>query len=119
MKIRLSSKSDATAIADIIKRHFESDYMGFANFDDKYIRGKMKKDAFFVAENGGKIVGCARISFVDIDLADIRTLCVDKEYRKQGIAQRFLDESMKLLKEKSLQKEYYVKIYQTKFYYQQ
>lgn len=104
MKIRLSSKSDAKAIADIIKRHFESDYMGSANFDDKYIRGKMKKDAFFVAEESEKIVGCTRISFVDIDLAEIRTLCIDKEYRQKGIAQELLDESIKLLRERKMRK---------------
>mgnify|MGYP001576935100 CR=1 FL=1 len=104
IKIRTAIKKDAKAIAEIIKKHFETDYMGFANFDDKYIKEKMKKDAFFVAENDGKIIGCTRLAFVDIDLAEIRTLCVDKEFRRQGIAQSLIDGAVKFLKEKKMRK---------------
>lgn len=101
--IRLAEKKDAKPIADIIKRHFESDYMGFAAFGETYIREKMKKDFFLVAENNG-IVGCIRLSIVDIDLAEIRTLCVDKEFRSRGIGQKLIDEAIKLLKERKMRK---------------
>src|SRR3989344_9157780 len=90
MQIRSANKNDAREIANIIKKHFEEDYMGFASFDEKYIKEKMKKDEFFVAADNG-IRGCLRISFVDVDLAEIRALCVDKEFRKKGIAQMLLD----------------------------
>src|SRR3989344_2172316 len=43
MEIRSAEKNDAESIADIIKRHFEEDYMGFASFDEKYIKEKMKR----------------------------------------------------------------------------
>ena len=104
MKIRTAIKKDAKAIAEIIKSHFETDYMGFANFDEAYIKEKMKKDAFFVAEDDGKIIACIRTSIVDIDLADIRTLCVDMEFRGKGIAQSLLDEAVKFLKVRKMRK---------------
>ena len=103
MKIRIASKNDAKEIANIIKRHFESDYMGMANFDEGYIKEKMKKDTFLVADSDS-IIGCIRLSFVDIDLAEIRTLCVDKEYRGKGIAQSLLNEAVSFLKEKKMRK---------------
>ena len=103
MQIRSANKNDAREIANIIKKHFEEDYMGFASFDEKYIKEKMKKDEFFVAADNG-IRGCLRISFVDVDLAEIRALCVDKEFRKKGIAQMLLDVSIKSMKEKSMRK---------------
>ena len=101
MNVRPSSKDDAKEIADIIKRHFEEDYMGFASFDEKYIKEKMKKDKFFVVDDDG-IIGCLRISFVDIDLAEIRALCIDKEFRKKGIAQMLLDTAIEFMKEKNI-----------------
>ena len=103
MQIRPADKNDAKEIAEIIKRHFETDYMGFAPFNEKYIKEKMKKDKFFVADNG-RIVGCLRISFVDTDLAEIRALCIDKESRKKGIAQMLFDESLEFMKEKNMRK---------------
>ena len=101
--IRPTTKSDAKAIAEIIKRHFETDYMGFASFQEGYIKEKMKKDKFFVADNS-RIIGCIRISIVDVDLADIRTLCVDEEFRGKGIAQSLLNEAMNFLKERKMRK---------------
>ena len=103
VKIRPASKEDSKEIADIIKRHFEEDYMGFASFDEKYIKEKMKKDGFFVAADN-EIIGVIRISFVDIDLAEIRALCVDKEFRKKGIAQMLLDTAIISMKEKNMRK---------------
>jgi len=47
------------------------------------------------------------ISFVDIDLAEMRTLCVDVEFRKQGIAQSLLNETVNFLKEKKMRKILY------------
>lgn len=104
MKIRLAEKEDAQDIADIIKRHAQTDYMGYATFDKKYILDKMKKDFFLVAEEKGSIVGCTRLSIVDLDLAEIRTLCVDEKYRKQGIATQLMDRLIEMLRDKKMRK---------------
>ena len=104
MQIRPATKNDAKAIAEIVKRHFATDYMGFPTFDESYIKNKMRNDWFLVAENDGRITGCIRLALVDFDLADIRTLCVDEEFRGKGIGQKLLDEGIKLLKEKNMRK---------------
>ena len=104
MQIRSAAKDDAKAIAEIIKRHFATDYMGFPTFDESYIKNKMKNDWFLVAESGDKIIGCVRLALVDFDLADIRTLCVDEEFRGKGIGQKLLDEGLKLMSSKGMRK---------------
>ncbi len=104
MQIRPAEKNDAKAIAEIIKRHFATDYMGFPTFDESYIKNKMKNDWFLVAESGDKIIGCIRLALVDFDLADIRTLCVDKEFQRKGIGQSLLNEGLKLMSSKKMRK---------------
>ncbi len=103
--IRLAMENDAKDIAAIIKRHSQDDYMGYVTFDDSYVREKMKKNNFyFVAEEGGVIVGCIRASIVDLDLAEIRTMCVDEPHRRRGLASQLLIEALKLLKQKGMRK---------------
>ena len=105
MKTRLAAAKDSEEVAAIIKRHAQDDYMGYATFNDTYIKDKMKKNNFFfVAEDSDKIVGCIRASIVDLDLAEIRTLCVDEGYRKKGLATELLQEALKLLREKKMRK---------------
>ena len=112
-KIRLANEQDAPIIADIIKKHYEEDYMGFVTFNEGYVKEKMKKNNFyFVAEiekqtDGTsvlEIVGCLRASVVDIDLAEIRNICVEERYRNQGIATQLLEAVLALLKEKHMRK---------------
>ena len=105
MKIRPAVVKDAKDVAAIIKRHAQSDYMGYATFNDSYIRDKMKKNNFFfVAEEKDKIIGCIRASIVDLDLAEIRTLCVDEKYRKKGIATGLLQTAIDFLGKKKMRK---------------
>ena len=105
MKIRLAAAKDAKKVADIIKHHSQSDYMGYATFNEGYIKDKMKKNNFFfVAEDKDKIVGCIRSSIVDLDLAEIRTLCVDKDQRKKGIATKLLQTTLDFLKKNKMRK---------------
>lgn len=107
MKIRLAAKKDARDVAAIIKRHSQSDYMGYATFSESYIKEKMKKNNFFfvaAAKNNKTIVGCIRASIVDLDLAEIRQVCVDEEYRKKGIAGKLLQAALGLLKKKNMRK---------------
>lgn len=124
MKIRLAARKDAKDVAAIIKKHSESDYMGYATFNEKYILEKMKKNNFFfvaIAKDAKhndaprasgssassvseRIVGCIRASIVDLDLAEIRQICVDGVYRKKGIATKLLDAALELLKKKKMRK---------------
>ncbi len=114
-KIRLAHEQDAAAIADIIKKHYEEDYMGYVTFNEGYVKEKMKKNNFyFVAEvpidaqsaskHSEIIVGCLRASIVDLDLAEIRNICVEERSRNQGIATQLLDSALLLLKDKNMRK---------------
>ena len=105
MEIRKATVKDAATIAAIIKKHYREDYMGYVTFNEAYIKDKMKKDNFFfVAVEKDIIVGCIRASIVDIDLADIRSLCVDEEYRGKGVAKQLVQEALQILKEKKMRK---------------
>lgn len=105
MKIRLAAAKDAKEVAAIIKRHSQSDYMGYVTFNESYIRDKMKKNNFFfIAEENGKTIGCIRASIVDLDLAEIRQICVDESHRKRGIANELLQNAVDLLKKKKMRK---------------
>ena len=104
-KIRLAQEKDAVSIADIIKKHYEEDYMGYVTFNENYVKEKMKRNNFyFVAEIDDNVIGCLRASVVDIDLAEIRNICVEERYRNQGIATQLLEAAMQLLKEKKMRK---------------
>lgn len=116
MKIRLATQKDAKEVAAIIKRHAQSDYMGYVTFNESYIKDKMKKNNFFFvaitkdkhidarSASSEKIVGCIRASIVYLDLAEIRTLCVDEPYRKQGIATELIQKALDLLEKKKMRK---------------
>ena len=105
MKIRLAAAKDAENVAKIIKRHSQTDYIGYVTFKDTYIRDKMKRNNFFfIAEENNKIIGCIRASIVDLDLAEIRTLCVDEDHQKHGIATKLLQTALEFLKKKKMRK---------------
>ena len=104
MKIRLAKEKDATDVAAIIKRHHQEDYMGYATFDESYIKEKMKKNNFYFVADDGNIVGCLRASVVDLDLAEIRTVCVEEAYRGRGLAKEMAKKALAFLKEKKMRK---------------
>lgn len=45
---------------------------------------------FYVAETHGEVIGCGAVHVLWEDLAEVRTLAVDKEYRRRGIGDRLL-----------------------------
>ena len=104
--VHIATPADAKEVAAIIKRHSETDYMGYVTFTDKYIKDKMKKNNFyFIATNkDGDVIGCIRASIVDLDLAEIRTVCVDKEYQGKGIASELMKIALEFLKKKKMRK---------------
>jgi N-acetylglutamate synthase-like GNAT family acetyltransferase len=103
MQIRLAEKRDAPVIAQIIKDHAQSDYMGYATFDGKYILEKMKRDVFLVAADG-PLIGCLRLSMVDLDLAEIRTLSVYEKHRRKGVATGLMEKAIDIARDKNIRK---------------
>jgi len=46
---------------------------------------------YFVAEDGGKIVGCAALEIYSSKLAELRSLVVRPEYQGQGVGKRLVE----------------------------
>src|SRR3989338_7547581 len=65
----------------------------------------MKKNNYYlVCMAGRKLAGVARLSVVELDLAEIRTFPVDESYRGRVIGTRLLKLALALLKEKKMRK---------------
>ncbi len=105
MSIRLATAKDAANVAAILRKHYVDDYKGYVTFNDAYVKKKMKENSFyFIAEDGKKIIGCQRASIIDLDLAELRTLCVDEEHRRKGIARELIAATIVFLKKKKMRK---------------
>jgi len=52
-----------------------------------------KRNAFWVVEDGGKIVGCFGIESHGTDETELRRMYLDKAYRGMGIAQRMIEQA--------------------------
>ncbi|MCX6816211.1 MAG: N-acetyltransferase [Candidatus Aenigmarchaeota archaeon] len=108
MKIRIAKQNDAAEVAALLKKHYEDIYKGSVTFDKKYILRKMKEKTFYVVacdnEINNKIVGCNRTSIVDIDLAELRMLCLDEKYRGRRMGKKLMAETLNFLKKKKMRK---------------
>src|SRR5262245_18473291 len=47
---------------------------------------------YFVAEDGGKIVGCAALEIYSSKLAELRSLVVSPEYQGRGVGKRLVED---------------------------
>ncbi len=56
--------------------------------------------SFFVADHGGRIVGCCALQVYSRRLAEVRSLAVRPDYRGLGIAARLVDECRRRGKER-------------------
>ena len=75
MEIRPATKADWGAIVALIKQYPEvlmQDHLP-------------EPEEFFVAEEGGHIVGCCALEIYSKRLAEIRSLAVAKDYQGKGI----------------------------------
>ena len=58
---------------------------------------------FFVAEEGGKIVGCCALEVYSQRLAEVRSLAVAKEHQGKGIGTGLIEACLAAAKEKGVQ----------------
>lgn len=101
---RLAKAEDAEAIANLVQESLGEDFP--KNVSASLVKEKLKdkKDVFVLAAAGGRIVGVSRASYEDADLAEIRWLAVEKEYRNNGIGTRLVEKMLGNLKEKGKRK---------------
>lgn len=86
--IRPATVHDVARVGEIINSHAELGRMLFKSYAQLY--EDLRDFAVFQAD-GGKIVGCAALSIIWADLAEIRSLAVDEDYRGQGIGRRLTE----------------------------
>ena len=88
MKIRDAVISDAQAICDLISAHAEYERMLFRSLADIYETIQQ----FKVAEaDDGRVVGCCSLQVVWRDLAEIKSLAVDKSFSGRGLGRSLVN----------------------------
>jgi amino-acid N-acetyltransferase len=81
MKVRSAIISDARTIYSLINQYAEEDKMLFRSMADIY----ENLQSFSVAELDGKVVGCCSLQIIWSDLAEIKSLAVDKDKTGSGV----------------------------------
>jgi len=81
MKIRNARIPDAREICRLINYYAEHDKMLFRPLAEVY----ENLQTFWVAEIDQAVVGCCALEIVWSDLAEIKSLAVDPDHRKQGV----------------------------------
>ncbi len=105
MKIETAKINDSKNIADLIQKTFGKEYEPF-RIDESIIMEKMKdeKNNFIIAKEGEKIIGVVRTSIEDIDLAELRWLAVEEEYRNKGIGTETVKSALDFLNKNKMRK---------------
>jgi amino-acid N-acetyltransferase len=87
MKIRNAVIQDAKEISALINSYAEHDIMLFRSLANIY----ENIQAFTVAEDQGKVVGCGALQVIWADLAEIKSLAVRQDIKKQGVGSAIVD----------------------------
>src|SRR4051812_45642729 len=85
--IRPATIHDVARIADIINNHAELGRMLFKSYAQLY---EDLRD-FAVFEKDGQVLGTVAVSLIWSDLAEVRSLAVDEEFRGQGIGRKLVE----------------------------
>jgi amino-acid N-acetyltransferase len=81
MTIRDAHISDAKAIHSLVTYYAEFDRMLFRSLPDIY----ENLQTFKIAEEDGRVVGCCALQVIWSDLAELKSLAVDKDFAGRGI----------------------------------
>ncbi len=85
--IRPATIHDVPRIGEIINNHAELGRMLFKSYAQLY---EDLRD-FAVFEKDGRVVGAVALSIIWADLAEVRSLAVDEEYRGRGIGRALVE----------------------------
>ncbi len=86
MEIRNAKISDVPRIRELVNYYAELDRMLFRSMADIY----ENLQTFIVADVDGKVIGCCSLEVVWSDLAEIKSLAIDKNYQNQGIGKKIV-----------------------------
>src|SRR5262245_35140709 len=85
--IRAATVHDVPQIADVSNSHAEHGRMLFKSYAQLY---EELRD-FAVYEKNQKVIGCTALTIIWADLAEVRSLAVDDNYRGQGIGRQLVN----------------------------
>lgn len=88
--IRPATIHDVPRIQEIINSHAELGKMLFKSYAQLY---EDLRD-FGVYEIDGQVVGCAALTIIWADLAEVRSLAVDEEFLRRGIGRKLVEWSV-------------------------
>ena len=88
--IRKARITDAKNIQNLINHYAATNIMLPRSLNEIYdnIRD------FYIAENDGKIVGCAALHVSWEDLAEVKSLAVDEAYQKKGLGKKLVEKCL-------------------------
>lgn len=90
MNVRPAKIQDAKAINALINEYAEQDMMLFRSLADIYENLR----SFHVAEEDSRVVGCCALHIIWQDLAEIKSLAVDKPKKGTGIGKALVEASL-------------------------
>ena len=92
--------TDSKAIQAIIKRFADSGDMLARSI--QYVYDHIRD--FYIAKHNGKTIGACAFTITSEDLAEIKSLAIEKEYHGQGLASKLLVAGFSDLKEIGIKK---------------
>jgi amino-acid N-acetyltransferase len=95
MKIRDANISDAKAVHALVTYYAEFDRMLFRSMQDIY----ENLQTFKIAEEGSKVIGCCALQVIWADLAELKSLAVDKDYAGRGIGKALVNAAVEKAKQ--------------------
>lgn len=102
ISVRTARLSDAEPISRITAAYAESGIM-LKRAPENIIENIRN---FFVAEIGGRVVGCCAISFFTLHLAEIRTLAVCDAYKRNGVGTMLVNKAEGILREEGVRSSF-------------
>jgi amino-acid N-acetyltransferase len=87
--IRPATIHDVPRIQEIISSHAELGKMLFKSLAQLY--ESLRDFAVYEIDAERRVVGCAAVSVLWADLAEVRSLAVDEDYRGRGIGRRLVE----------------------------
>jgi amino-acid N-acetyltransferase len=100
MNIRKAKIQDTAAIHSLINYYAELDRMLFRDLADIY----ENLQGFVVAESQNKIIGCCLLQVIWADLAEIKSLAVEQNFKGKGIGKKLVDCCLENAKELGVKK---------------
>ncbi|MFH1616099.1 MAG: N-acetyltransferase [Planctomycetota bacterium] len=95
MQVRDATIADVEGVFSLITYYGELDRMLFRTKADIYER----LQTFKVAEDDGRIIGCCSLQIIWSDLAEIKSLAIDKDCTGKGIGRALVDAAVNQAKE--------------------